>query len=256
MSGPPGAKTGANQRARAAKFAEIAAVTFDVGGTLMMPHPSVGAVYREFALKHGTSYEADALNRAFREVFRSTKKDVMIREVEQRERDFWRRVVRETLHASSTRPPANFDAFFDEVWEAFGHADRWRVFPDAAPTLAALRERGYRIGALSNSDRRLHGILAETGLRAQLDAVTVSSEAGTEKPDAAIFRAAQRALAAGLTPRQLLHVGDSFEHDVAGARAAGWSALLVRNDDEVCGGDEINHLADLLALLPGRKARR
>ena len=45
------------------------------------------------------------------------------------------------------------------------------------------------------------------------------------KPHAPVFRAVETAL--GLPPDRLLMVGDSLEHDIAGARAAGWRTAFV-----------------------------
>jgi HAD superfamily hydrolase (TIGR01459 family) len=46
------------------------------------------------------------------------------------------------------------------------------------------------------------------------------------KPHAPVFDAVEQAL--GLPPDKLLMVGDSLEHDVAGAHAAGWTSAFVR----------------------------
>ena len=71
-------------------------------------------------------------------------------------------------------------------------------------------------------------MLRTTGLDALVDAALSSAEAGERKPSAGIFR---RALAiAGAGDRAALHVGDSLELDIAGARAAGLSAVLVVRD--------------------------
>lgn len=227
----------------------VVVVTFDAAGTLLCPHPSVGAVYREVALGHGCEHAADALDGAFREAFHAISKDGTVLDPEQRERDFWRRVVRQAFHGLG-HVPARFDAFFEELWETFAQGSRWRVYDRAPATLAELRRRGYRLGVLSNWDSRLHRVLRETGLRDHFEAVTISSEAGHEKPDTGIFRRAEQAH--GIAPAQALHVGDSLKHDVAGARAAGWPVLRVRHDDGPAADGEIGCLSQLLDLLPGR----
>jgi putative hydrolase of the HAD superfamily len=227
----------------------ISVVTFDAAGTLLRPHPSVGAVYREIGLRHGCEAPASELEQAFRHAFRTLSKNPLVLDPEARERDFWRRVAADAFGAVAPRPMDDFDALFAELWETFAHACRWRVFPDTAATLATLRTRGYRLGVVSNWDRRLHTVLQETALRQYFDAVVISSEAGAEKPDAGIFRAAERAL--GATGPACLHIGDSRHHDLAGARAAGWAALVVRHDDQTCSTEEIANLASLATLLPG-----
>lgn len=232
-----------------ARFAAITTVTFDAGGTLLRPHPSVGVVYREVALRHGCDRAADVLDRTFRAAFGCVSKSSLPLDPEAREREFWRRVALATF-TDAGPPPADFNACFAELWEVFAQGDRWRLLPGALTTVQTLRARGYRLAVLSNWDRRLHRVLEETGLRPWFDAVLISSEVGAEKPDAGIFRAAERALDAA--PAQCLHIGDSHLHDLVGARAAGWSALLVgRNDADRGTTEMINDLSGLLAHLPG-----
>lgn len=230
-------------------FARVEVVTFDAAGTLLRPHPSVGSVYREVGLAHGCDLPEEALDHAFREAFHAVSKDPAVLDPEGRERDFWRRVV---LHAfrSLGRVPERFDAFFEELWETFAHGARWRVYERAAETLAELRRRGYRLGVLSNWDNRLHRVLGETGLRPYFEIVTISSEAGVEKPDTGIFRSAEAAH--GVAPDRCLHIGDSLKHDIEGAHAAGWTVLRVRHDDGPAAPGEIGCLSQLLDLLPAR----
>lgn len=102
---------------------------------------------------------------------------------------------------------------------------RFAPFPDAAPALRAARERGVRVAVVSNWDVSLHDALAAAGLADLVDAAVSSAEAGAAKPDPAIFRRALDLLDAA--PTEAVHAGDSLEHDVAGARAAGVQAVLV-----------------------------
>jgi putative hydrolase of the HAD superfamily len=95
-------------------------------------------------------------------------------------------------------------------------------YPDAAPAITAARARGERVIVVSNWDRSLHDVLERAGLA--VDAVITSAEAGVAKPDPAIFRLAL----ADVDPSLALHVGDSVEEDVAGARAAGLPVALLR----------------------------
>ena len=92
-------------------------------------------------------------------------------------------------------------------------------------SLGRLRDAGLRLGVVSNSDGRVEQALAEAGLREYFDVVIDSSVAGIEKPDPAIFLAALDAL--GVEAEQALYVGDLYEVDVVGARAAGIDAVLL-----------------------------
>jgi putative hydrolase of the HAD superfamily len=101
-------------------------------------------------------------------------------------------------------------------------------FADAVPSLQTLRARGTRLVVASNWDWSLHEVLARVGLEPLLDGIVTSAEAGERKPGRAVF---DRALElAGVPPDRATHVGDTFEDDIAGARAAGLSAVLIRRD--------------------------
>jgi putative hydrolase of the HAD superfamily len=91
--------------------------------------------------------------------------------------------------------------------------------------LERLRAGGARLAVVSNWDVSLHDVLERTRLRGLVDAVVISAELGAAKPDPAIFRAALERL--GATAAEAVHVGDSVETDVAGARAAGLQAVFV-----------------------------
>jgi putative hydrolase of the HAD superfamily len=104
-------------------------------------------------------------------------------------------------------------------------AVRFTAYPDAVPALGELRDRGLRLIAVSNWDCSLPRVLAQCGLDGRLDGVVTSAEAGAAKPDPAIFVVALEL--AGCDPVEALHVGDTAEEDVAGARAAGIRSLLI-----------------------------
>lgn len=105
---------------------------------------------------------------------------------------------------------------------------RFTPYPDAAPALIAARARGQRLVVVSNWDVSLTDVLHRAGLAPLLDGVVTAAQVGVRKPGAEIFT---RALAlAGVSPEQAVHVGDSLEEDVAGARAAGIEPVLLRRD--------------------------
>lgn len=121
-------------------------------------------------------------------------------------------------------------------------------YPDAAPALRALGAEGHRMAILSNWDCSLEDWLAPSGLLELVDGVITSAVAGAAKPDPAIFGRALALL--GAEAEGSVHVGDSLDKDVAGARAAGIRAILVARDREAPAGVEaIGSLADLPSLL-------
>jgi putative hydrolase of the HAD superfamily len=113
----------------------------------------------------------------------------------------------------------------DALAETLLDALRFEAYPEVAPTLRALRASGARIVVISNWDISLHDVLDRVGLRELLDGVLTSAELGVAKPAPAAFKAALQL--AGVAPAAALHVGDSVEEDLAGARAAGIDVLLL-----------------------------
>jgi putative hydrolase of the HAD superfamily len=113
----------------------------------------------------------------------------------------------------------------EDVLDALLGAIRFRAYPEVPDVLARLRAGGARLAVVSNWDVSLHDVLEHTELRPLVDAVVISAELGVAKPDPGIFRAALDRL--GAAADGAVHVGDSLEHDVAGARAAGLEAVLV-----------------------------
>jgi putative hydrolase of the HAD superfamily len=120
---------------------------------------------------------------------------------------------------------------------------RFEAFEDAAPALAELRASGLALVVVSNWDCSLGEVLERIGLRDLVDAVVTSAEVGAAKPDPRIFEIALNA--ADCAAAEAVHVGDSPEHDVAGAEAAGIRPLLIARD----GGGDLCSLEELPALL-------
>jgi putative hydrolase of the HAD superfamily len=223
----------------------IRAVTFDAAGTLFAPRERVGETYARTARRHGIDADPDAVDAAFRRVFRAapplafpaTAVDRLARE-----RAWWREVVRGALALDAADP--RLDPVFDALFAHYERGHAWRVFSDVVPALDALRRRGLALGVVSNFDGRLPVLLSALRLASAFDAVVWSSAAGAAKPDPTIFAAAAHALAVPLA--SLLHVGDDAIADVDGARGAGARALQLDREGI---GTAATSLADVVRLV-------
>ena len=145
-------------------------------------------------------------------------------------------------------PAAGLELELDPLVDALLASLRFTAFADVRPALIAARAGGRRLVVVSNWDVSLHGVLRALELEPLLDGILTSAGAGARKPAPAIF---EQALAlAGAPPEQAIHVGDSLEEDVAGARAAGIEPVLVRRDGgpTVDGVRTISSLAELEGL--------
>ena len=134
-----------------------------------------------------------------------------------------------------------------DLQEALLGALRFRAYPEAAATLAELRSRGATLVVVSNWDVSLHEVLDRTGLAPFVDAVLTSAEHGAAKPDPSIFAAAVERVGAG--PQDAVHVGDSPEADVAGARAAGIEPVLIVRDGTPAPTDGTRTITTLSSLV-------
>ena len=121
-------------------------------------------------------------------------------------------------------------------------------YPDALEALARLREGGHALVVASNWDCSLPDWLGPTGLLELVDGVVTSADAGAAKPDPAVFRRALEL--AGVDGAGAVHVGDSIDNDVEGARAVGIRAILVQRDgDPPAGVEAVRYLTEVPGLL-------
>ena len=98
-------------------------------------------------------------------------------------------------------------------------------YADAAPALRELRSLGVRLVVASNWDCSLPEFLDRAGLWQLVDGAVSSAAVGEAKPSPAVFRAALEI--ARVDAGEAVHVGDSLDNDIEGARAAGIRAVLV-----------------------------
>jgi putative hydrolase of the HAD superfamily len=99
------------------------------------------------------------------------------------------------------------------------------LFDDVIPALTLLSGRGMTLGLISNVDRDISPLLDKLGLGTRLKVKLTSSDVGLTKPNPAIFLEAVRR--AGVNAPEMLYVGDQYQIDVLGARAAGLKSLLL-----------------------------
>lgn len=146
-------------------------------------------------------------------------------------------------------------AAYHAGWEPHTHTE-----PDAAPLFAALRERGVRVGVLSNTlwTREFHErVFDRDGVLHLIDGAVYSSEIPWTKPHPHAFRSALEAVG-GSDPGRVVFVGDRLWDDVHGAQAVGMRAVHVPHSaipqdqrGPVDGAPDaiVSRLADLLPLV-------
>lgn len=217
----------------------IKVVFFDAAGTLFHVKGSVGDVYLQYAAQYGVPRSPDMVtkvNQAFKEAFRQAPPPILAVEqpekLKQCERLWWFDIVHAVFYRVGMFE--GFDDYFDEVYEAFGRAEAWDIYPEVPEVLQQLRSQGYELGVISNFDTRFFDIVRGLRLEHFFDSITISSLAGSAKPSPKIF---QHALAQHVVePEEAMHVGDDPKEDFEGATNAGLAGVLLDRDGTGKGG--------------------
>lgn len=120
-------------------------------------------------------------------------------------------------------------------------------YPDAIHVLETLKERGYKIGLLSNATHASESSVEEYGLLPYFDATVYSYDVGVLKPDTKMFHEVLDRLQ--IDPNEAMMVGDSQEKDIDGAHAVGMQTLRIDHHAEASSEDVIHSLSELLNRL-------
>lgn len=239
----------------------ILAVTFDLWETLIHDTPALGSArsrQRIARLTEALRAVEEAIGLA--DVERAY--DASIDQYDAVWRDYRDLSTRRQLEILAGLIGDQLATALDEAgWEAVErayvdpiHEHPPTLSPHALPVLDWLRERGFRVGLISNTGRTpgvaMRRVLADYGLLDRFDATVFSNEEGLLKPRRELFdRAAARL---GVPNAAVVHVGDNPVADVAGAKAAGMRAVLLGSLPATVEPDaRIATLAELPAVLGG-----
>ena len=200
----------------------IQAIFFDIGDTLVFDDPPLRERLTAAAQAAGLSVDKARLPEAFQvaEAFAVRRYADGID---------WDTpgALRETvdcLWTAMQQPPLG-DSQWGALASAFTSAPFARyTLPQAAPLLQELQQRGFVLGAISDWEDTLPEVLSDLGLLPCFRTLSISAVVGIAKPSPRLFEDALDQT--GLPPGDCLHIGDWYELDVCGARAAGMNALL------------------------------
>jgi len=220
----------------------IRAITLDLDDTLWPIWPTITRaenVLQAWLADHAPAtaamYAAPGALREVRNHMNTTRPDLA-----QDMSALRRESIRLVLQRAGDDPALAEDAF--EVF--FAERQRVDLFADALPALAFLSSR-FPVVAVTNGNADVHRV----GLGAHFVAALSAREFGVGKPDPRIFHAA--AEAAGVSPAQVLHIGDDAHLDGVAALNAGMQAAWVNRDGQPWAhGPQQPHttVPDLLAL--------
>ncbi len=124
------------------------------------------------------------------------------------------------------------------------------LYDDVLPALTDLKERGIRLGLISNFDQDITALFEKLGLSPLLEVVVTSQDTGYNKPHPEIFETAlQRA---GVDAAEAAYVGDQYQVDVLGANSVGMKGILLDRNGyypAMTGSPRLQSLAQVVEYL-------
>jgi putative hydrolase of the HAD superfamily len=204
------------------KNAGVRAAFFDVDFTLIYPGPTFqGEGYAVFCRRFGIAVDParfpDAVTAASSILYEDQDHvydaAIFVR--------YTRRIIEAMGGTGET-----LDACAEEIYSEWAACQHFLLYDDVAPALRELAARGVKIGLISNSHRCLASFERHFSLQGLITAAVSSSEHGYLKPHPSIFESALNR--AGVSAHESVMVGDSYAHDVEGARHVGMRGILVQ----------------------------
>ena len=218
---------------------QVKAVLFDLGGTLIKTS-EIPCVLERMLKDRGINRSLEEVSQAWRKV----DEGLDFRDLTRLLDEFWVRwnvrILRNLRVDSGIRRLAEFIA---SHWWDYSDVS---LFPDAEKMLPLLKERGLKMGVITNGLRSdVDEILPKVGLQGFFDVVVVIDTLRRMKPDVEVFLYALERL--GVEASEAVFVGDELEADYTGASGAGLTVFLVDRDGKVedKGVKRISSLEDL-----------
>ncbi|KAI8642597.1 HAD-like domain-containing protein [Parasitella parasitica] len=128
-------------------------------------------------------------------------------------RHWWEELVYSTFISAGIQSKdldRNFDQLFNALYTRFTTAEAYSIFPDVLKTLNELKQHGFQMGVISNSDERIVKVIENLNLNKYFDFVIASSLVKCEKPTKEIYEKALE-LAGNVNAENALHVGDDVD---------------------------------------------
>lgn len=225
------------------------AVFFDAGDTLLTI-PAAGEIMHRFldqrSYRFDRTYLSRLLDDTVRRFYYEHRTEQFAACTPESDRRFWTRIytfLLKELGISEHAPKEQIEQWSHEMYNLYISPEYYALFDDVEETLRGLREKGLRLGVISNFAPTLRNILSDKGVLSYFDPVIVSTEVGMEKPNPAIFQLALKE--AGLRADETLYVGDHEKNDIWAPRQIGIDAVRIKRY-EYHRGDGMLSLTELL----------
>ncbi len=135
----------------------------------------------------------------------------------------WRVLMRSLLAQAGVSGLA-LEESVEWLWGEQPKVNLWRKpIAGMIEVVRKIRSAGTRVVVISNSEGRLAQLASELGWQEEFEVIADSGLLGFAKPGAKIFE--WTAEAVGVSPEEIIHVGDSWAADVEGILGVGGRAI-------------------------------
>lgn len=210
-------------------------IFLDAVGTLFGVKGGVGEVYQTLSQKAGVEASAQQLDKAFYRSFAAASAmafpDAAAIDIPHLEYLWWLAIAKDTFQrAGILKDFADFEGFFEGVYQHFATAQPWVVYQDTVSSLERWQRMDISLGIISNFDSRIYAVLDVLGLSQYFQTITISTEARAAKPDPLIFATALQKH--DCEPEDAWHIGDNRKDDLKGAQAAGIRGIWLKRPSQ------------------------
>lgn len=208
----------------------IRTVFLDAGFTLLHPNPSSPEICQQVCQRLGLHIHIDEVQKRMDDAedyyFRQSRLNRYTWASEQAINEFWIDYYMNLLRPFiEERDEPRLYQLARLINEEFDNPTSWQLYSDVVPVLETLKAHNYTLGVISDWGIALGPILRRLQLTRYFDCLLVSAITRHAKPSPALYELAlQRA---NSIADYTIHIGDSYIHDVLGARAAGITPVLL-----------------------------
>ena len=223
-------------------------VTFDITDTLLRFRLKPYLQYKKTAQELGFNVNENALTQCFAKCFKHMTKTYpnFGKSSNMDWQTWWTLLVADIFRcADSTINSQQLKIISNRLLDVYRTPECWQHIEGGQKLIELVRAEGKKIGVISNFDPSLRNVLSQMDLDV-FDFVLTSYECGAQKPNNRIFEMALAASNENIEPHQALHIGNTHELDYVGARASGWSSLLIDSNKNKIKDHQFNSLLELV----------
>jgi HAD superfamily hydrolase (TIGR01662 family) len=205
------------------------AVLFDMGYTLVYFDPAQELIAQNALRAAGAARSVDEINTAVQKVWGAYYRDAATaafpatEEYDRRSQAGLERGLLTELGLEADEH--TLQLYSTAIQRAYSRDGVIRPYVEVEDVLTTLQSLGYRLGIVSNWSWDLRHRVRQAGLDGYFEIVWASAYAGCNKPHPGIFHQVLAQL--NVAPTRAIYVGDSYDHDVVGARNADMDVALL-----------------------------